>query len=81
MLLLLTEQQGLSRDDAYSLMSVAADFSVTQVIDARQGIHCKIPRSIFPAKWKTAPQHFSQAKPERRGGVETTTSWHARRVA
>jgi formamidase len=52
MLLLLTEQQGLSRDDAYSLMSVAADFSVTQVVDGRQGIHCKIPRSIFPPKKK-----------------------------
>ncbi len=59
MLLLLTEQQGLSRDDAYSLMSVAADFSVTQVVDARQGIHCKIPRSIFPPKWKTAPPSIS----------------------
>jgi formamidase len=52
MVLLLTEQQGLSRDDAYSLMSVAADFSVTQVVDSRQGIHCKIPRSIFPPKKK-----------------------------
>ncbi|MDP3299866.1 MAG: acetamidase/formamidase family protein, partial [Phenylobacterium sp.] len=33
MLGLLTEQQGLSRNDAYSLMSVAADFSITQVVD------------------------------------------------
>jgi formamidase len=41
-----------SRDDAYSLMSVAADFSVTQVVDGRQGIHCKIPRSVFPPKKK-----------------------------
>jgi len=48
MLLLLTEQQGLSRDDAYSLMSVAADFAVTQVVDGRQGIHVRIPRTIFP---------------------------------
>jgi len=46
-LLLLTEQQGLPRDDAYSLMSVAADFSMTPVVDGRQGIHCKIARSIF----------------------------------
>ncbi len=48
MLRLLTEQRGLSRDDAYSLMSVAADFAVTQFVDARQGIHARIPRSIFP---------------------------------
>ncbi len=50
MLDLLTEHQGLSRNDGYSLMSVAADFGVTQVVDGRQGIHVKIPRSIFPTK-------------------------------
>ena len=38
----------LSRNDAYSLMSVAADFAVTQVVDGRQGIHVRIPRTIFP---------------------------------
>jgi acetamidase/formamidase len=50
MLELLTEQQRLSRNDAYSLMSVAADFAVTQVVDGRQGIHVRIPRGIFPTK-------------------------------
>ena len=49
MLTLLTEQRRLSRDDAYSLMSVAADFAVTQVVDQRQGVHVRIPRAIFPA--------------------------------
>jgi acetamidase/formamidase len=44
---LLTEQRGLSRDDAYSLMSVAADFAVTQVVDGNQGIHCRIRRGLF----------------------------------
>jgi acetamidase/formamidase len=48
MLSLLTDQVGLSRPDAYSLMSVASDFAVTQVVDGRQGVHVKIPRSIFP---------------------------------
>ncbi len=48
MLRLLTEHLGLSRDDAYSLMSVAADFAVTQVVDGRQGVHARIARSIFP---------------------------------
>jgi acetamidase/formamidase len=48
MLTLLTEHRHLSKDDAYSLMSVAADFAVTQVVDARQGVHVRIPRSIFP---------------------------------
>src|SRR5581483_6030289 len=50
MLALLTEHAGLSRDDAYSLMSVAADFAVTQVVDGRQGAHVRIPRSLFPVR-------------------------------
>ena len=39
--------RGLSRDDAYSLMSVAADFGVTQVVDQRMGIHVSIPKQVF----------------------------------
>ena len=41
---------GLSRNDAYSLMSVASDYAITQVVDGRQGAHVRIPRSIFPRK-------------------------------
>ena len=48
MLGLLNAHVGLSRNDAYSLMSVAADFGVTQVVDGRQGVHVRIPRHIFP---------------------------------
>ena len=48
MLQLLTEHRGLSRDDAYSLMSVAADFTVTQVVDGRQSVHARICHAIFP---------------------------------
>lgn len=47
MLELLTDHRGLSRDDAYSLMSVSSDFAVTQVVDTVQGVHVKIPRSVF----------------------------------
>jgi acetamidase/formamidase len=50
MLGLLTDHVGLSRDDAYSLMSVAADFAVTQVVDGRQGAHVRIPRALFPVR-------------------------------
>ncbi len=52
MLGLLTEHRGLTRTDAYSLMSVAADFAVTQVVDGRQGVHVRIPRGVFPADEK-----------------------------
>ena len=48
MLCFLSDLKGVSRDDAYSLMSVAVDFAVTQVVDGRQGIHARIARSIFP---------------------------------
>jgi acetamidase/formamidase len=48
MLDLLTAHHGLSRDDAYSLMSVAADFAVTQVVDGRQGVHARICHAVFP---------------------------------
>ena len=54
MLGLLTDHVGLSRPDAYSLMSVATDFAVTQVVDGRQGVHVRVPRSIFPAKGAAA---------------------------
>jgi acetamidase/formamidase len=47
MLAFLTTTQRLSRDDAYSLMSVAADFGITQVVDYRQGVHCGVPKRAF----------------------------------
>jgi acetamidase/formamidase len=50
MLSLLHDHVGLTKNDAYSLMSVASDFAVTQVVDGRQGCHARIPRSIFPPK-------------------------------
>jgi acetamidase/formamidase len=50
MIILLSEHVGLSKVDAYSLLSVAGDFAITQVVDGRQGAHMRIPRSIFPRK-------------------------------
>lgn len=43
---LVTEKQ-LSRDDAYMLTSVAADFSITQLVDGKKGVHGMIRKSIF----------------------------------
>lgn len=47
LLAFLVEHKGLSRDDAYSLISVAADFGVTQVVDQRQGVHGMIAKNLF----------------------------------
>jgi acetamidase/formamidase len=59
MLTLLTEQRGLSSQDAYSLMSVAADFAITQVVDQRRGVHGRIPRAIFGHGRTAANRHTS----------------------
>ena len=37
----------MSEDEAISLMSVAADFGVTQVVDANWGVHGSIRKSVF----------------------------------
>lgn len=39
--------KGLSEDEAISLMSVAVDFGVTQVVDANWGIHAVLKKAIF----------------------------------
>ena len=38
---------GLWAEDAYALMSVAADFTVTQVVDQRRGVHAALAKSVF----------------------------------
>ena len=40
--------RGLSEDEAISLMSVAVDFGVTQVVDGNWGVHATIKKAIFP---------------------------------
>jgi acetamidase/formamidase len=43
---LMTEKR-LSRDDAYMLSSVAADLSITELVDGNKGVHMAIPKAIF----------------------------------
>ncbi|HEY7182068.1 MAG TPA: acetamidase/formamidase family protein [Blastocatellia bacterium] len=45
----LVSEKKLSRDDAYMLSSVAADFSITQLVDGTKGVHAMIPKAIFQA--------------------------------
>jgi acetamidase/formamidase len=42
--------RGLSKDDAYMLVSVACDASVTQLVDGNVGAHVLIPKSVFRAR-------------------------------
>jgi acetamidase/formamidase len=46
----LTSEKGLTRDDAYMLASVAADLSITQLVDGTKGVHMMIPKEIFKTK-------------------------------
>ena len=48
MVAFLERRFALSRDDAYSFISVACDFGVTQVVDQRMGVHAAAPKAAFP---------------------------------
>jgi len=39
--------RGLSEDEAISLMSVAVDYGITQVVDGNWGVHAVIKKSLF----------------------------------
>ena len=43
----LVSEKKLGRDDAYMLASVAADLSITQLVDGTKGVHAMIPKAIF----------------------------------
>jgi acetamidase/formamidase len=39
--------KGLTEDEAISLMSVAVDFGITQVVDGNWGVHAIIKKNVF----------------------------------
>lgn len=43
---------GMTEDEAISLMSVAVDFGVTQVVDGNWGVHAVIRKSLFAGRVK-----------------------------
>jgi acetamidase/formamidase len=43
----ITELTPLTRADAYSLCSIAADLRVTQMVDGNKGIHCMLPKAML----------------------------------
>lgn len=46
----LMNTQNLTEDEAVSLMSVAVDFGVTQVVDGNWGVHAVVNKEIFAAR-------------------------------
>jgi acetamidase/formamidase len=47
MVAFLVAKKGLSRDDAYMLVSVAGDADITEVVDRNKGVHVMLPKAIF----------------------------------
>ena len=45
---------GLTEDEAISLMSVAVDFGVTQVVDGNWGVHAVIRKALFAGRQRPA---------------------------
>ena len=46
----LASERGLTRHDAYILVSLAVDLAVvlaTQLVDGTKGVHAKLPKAIF----------------------------------
>ena len=44
----ITGLTGLSREDAYTLCSLAGDLHVTQLVDVNKGVHCILPKALLP---------------------------------
>jgi acetamidase/formamidase len=43
----LVAAKGMTRDDAYMLVSVAGDVEVTELVDRNQGVHVVVPTALF----------------------------------
>jgi len=46
---LLVDVKGMTREDAYQLVSVSSDVDITQLVDGTVGVHVMIPKAIFAA--------------------------------
>lgn len=49
------ELTGISREDAYTLCSIAGDLHVTQMVDINKGVHCMLPKSVLPPAQPASP--------------------------
>ncbi len=43
----LVASKGMSRDDAYMLVSVAGDVEITELVDRNKGVHVMLPKAVF----------------------------------
>jgi len=45
----LVSAKGMTRDDAYMLISVAGDVEITELVDRNKGVHVVVPKALFTA--------------------------------
>ncbi len=50
MIALLGEIEGLSREDAYTLCSLAVDFRITQTVNVSRGVHAMLPKALLKGR-------------------------------
>ncbi len=43
----LVSAKGMTRDDAYMLVSVAGDVEITELVDRNKGVHVMLPKKVF----------------------------------
>lgn len=43
----LVASRGMSRDDAYMLLSAAGDVAITELVDRNKGVHVMVPKALF----------------------------------
>ncbi|RKE50631.1 MULTISPECIES: acetamidase/formamidase family protein [unclassified Sphingomonas] len=43
----LVAEKGMTRDDAYMLISVAGDVEITELVDRNKGVHVVLPKAVF----------------------------------
>lgn len=46
----LVTAKGLTRDDAYMLVSVAGDIEITELVDRNKGVHVVMPTAVFTSR-------------------------------
>ena len=46
-IVLLGDVKGMSREDAYMLVSTGCDVRITQLVDGTMGVHVMIPKALF----------------------------------
>lgn len=51
-IVLLGDVKGMTREDAYMLVSTGCDVRVTQLVDGTMGVHVMIPKALFVARAK-----------------------------